>query len=193
MKNFRRVSSMAAPQSAPAPAALDILGRFGPGGGRLVICLTPGLVSGAELLFLLIEHVASAIHPVTRLFACPASLLPRSLGAFLRLGANYVACFIARARRVQHTDYRSDTETRQEPQEAVAITIRHNYLLNFSIGDGSTLKCERQFAGGGTGVSRACPERSRRVRPGGEARLSTNQLFRPYQRSSCAGRAKGGE
>ena len=54
---------------------LDILGRFYPGRGRLVIGLTASLVSGAELLFLLVEHVASAIHPVTRLFACPTSVM----------------------------------------------------------------------------------------------------------------------
>src|SRR5712671_6126296 len=109
---------------------LKILAWFGSGGGRLVICLAAGLVSVAELLFLLIEHVASAIHPVIRLFARPASLLARLLAAFLRFGAKHVACFFSGVRRVQHTDYSSHTKPRQEPQKAVAITIRHNYLLN---------------------------------------------------------------
>src|SRR5208337_3531815 len=109
----------------------EILRRLGR--GRLVICLAARLVSVAELLFLLVEHVASAIHPVPRLFARPASLLPHALAAFLRLGANYVACFLAGMRRVQHTHDRSDTETRQKPQEAIAFMIRHNRLLNFSM------------------------------------------------------------
>jgi hypothetical protein len=112
---------------------LDILGRFGCCGGRLVVRLAASLVCGAELLLLLVEHVASAIHPVIRLFASTTSVVTRSLAAFLRLGANHIARFIAGARGVQHTHYRSDPETSQKPQEAIAITIRHNYLLNFSV------------------------------------------------------------
>src|SRR5207302_6969956 len=136
MKNFRRVSSMAAPQTALGlrlrsccSSLLKILAWLRSGGGRLVICLAAGLVSVAELLFLLIEHVASAIHPVIRLFARPASLLARLLAAFLRFGAKHVACFFSGVRRVQHTDYSSHAKPRQEPQKAIAITIRHNYLL----------------------------------------------------------------
>src|ERR1035437_1813193 len=112
---------------------LGTLGRFWPSRGRLVIGLTARPVSGAELLFLLVEPAAAAIPPVARLFACPTSLGPRSLAAFLRLGTNGIAGFIAGAGRVQHADYCSHTATRQEPQKAVAFTIRHNSLLVFSV------------------------------------------------------------
>src|SRR4029077_1030661 len=105
IKNFRRVSSMAAPQLLLGYSCcflprlpLKILAWFGPGGGRLVICLAARLVSVAELLFLLIEHVASAIHPVIRLFARATSLLARFLGAFLRFGAKHVACLFSGVR-----------------------------------------------------------------------------------------------
>src|ERR1019366_2489248 len=131
IKTLRRVSSIGC---SCCCLPRDILGRFGSGRGRLVIGLTAGLVSVAELVFLLVDHFASAIHPVTGLFACPPSGLTRAFAAFLRFGANYVACFIAGARRIQHTDYSSDTEPCQEPQEAVAVMIRHNYLLrNLSV------------------------------------------------------------
>ncbi len=45
--------------------------------------------------------------------------------------------------------------------------------------------CPRDESYGGvTGVSRACPERSRRVQPGGDARLSTSKrlVARSYKR-----------
>src|SRR5208282_973751 len=111
---------------------LDVLGRLGVGSG-FVVSLPTRLVRRTEPLLLLVKHVVSAIDPVASLFAHAASLLPRSFGAFLRLGANCVAHFIAGARRVQHADYSSDAQTRQEPQETVAVTIRHNYLLNLSV------------------------------------------------------------
>src|ERR1700676_43731 len=95
IKIFRRLSSMAAPGLLlllfAALARLKILGRFGSGGSRLVIRLAAGLVSGAELLLLLIEHVAPAVYPFIRLFARTASLLARLLATFLRLGAKHIA------------------------------------------------------------------------------------------------------
>src|SRR5882762_9345589 len=104
IKTFRRVSSMAAPQLLLGCSCcfrrLKILAWFGSGGSRLVICLAAGLVSVAELLFLLAEHVASAVHPVIRLFARPATLLARLLTAFLRLGAKHVACLDRKSTRL---------------------------------------------------------------------------------------------
>src|SRR5277367_5391299 len=79
---------------------LDVLAGLSPGRGRLAISLTAGLVCRAESLFLLIEHIAAALHPVICLFAGPASLLSSALAAFLRLGTKHVAHFIAGARRI---------------------------------------------------------------------------------------------
>src|SRR5260370_14853269 len=64
----------------------------------------------------------------------------------MRFRAKLVACFFSRVGRVQHANYSSDAEPCQEPQKAAAITICHNYLLNFSAyRNGSILICERQF------------------------------------------------
>jgi hypothetical protein len=76
-------------------------------------------------------------------------VLPRPLAAFLRLGANYVAHFVAGFGRIQHANHGSNPEPCQKPQEAVAVTFRHDYLLKDSllcISDGSTLICEKQFS-----------------------------------------------
>src|SRR5271157_4376530 len=109
---------------------LDILRRLAPSRGGLAVSLPPRLVGRAEPLFLLVDHVGAAIHPVAGLFARPASLLPRPLAAFLGLGANHIPHFIARAWRIQHSHHRSHPKPCQEPQEAVAFTLRHNCLLN---------------------------------------------------------------
>src|ERR1700689_5981709 len=103
IKILRRLSSIGAPIVAPTArcsdrAPLDILRRFGSGGGRLRIRLTASFISGAEALFLLVEHIVAAVHPLARLFARAASLLARLIAAFLRFGANHIAHLIARAR-----------------------------------------------------------------------------------------------
>jgi hypothetical protein len=113
-------------------------------------------------------------------------VVPRALAAFLRLGANYIAHFIAGLRRVQHTDHRSDTEPRQEPQEAIAITIRHNLPPQFlCTSNGSTLICENTIH-----AARALPAQLREGFPQ-QGCCGGNKKW--HQRSSCAGRAKGGE
>src|ERR1035441_3332135 len=132
---------------------LRIFLRLGGGSSRLVIGLPSGFVSVAKLLFLLIDHIASAIDPIIGLFARPARLLTRAIGALLRLGADYVPRLVACLGGIQHTDYGSYAETRKKPQKAAAVTIRHHCLLNIfqyvfqPHSDGSTGVCERQFTG----------------------------------------------
>src|ERR1035438_1022600 len=133
--------------------ALRIFLRLGRGRSRLVISLTSGFVSVAKLLFLLIDHIASAIDPIVGLFARPARLVTRAIGALLRLGADYIPRLVARLGGIQHTDCGSYAETRKKPQKAAAVTIRHHRLLNIlqyvfqPYSDGSTGVCERQFTG----------------------------------------------
>src|ERR1700693_223437 len=115
-------------------SGLHILSLFSTGRGRLVISLSASLISRAELFLLIVEHVASAIHPLTRLLFRPASLLTRLLAALLCLGAQHFARFIAGARRIQHTDHSSNSEPCQKPQETSTITICHNCLLFLYIG-----------------------------------------------------------
>ena len=71
--------------------------------------------------------------PIRSPVRVPAERAARPFAAFLRLRANHFPHLIARSWSVQNADHSPNTQTRQEPQKAVAVTIRHNCLLNFSI------------------------------------------------------------
>src|SRR4029077_5948171 len=123
---------------ADAAFSLDAAGRFRARGGCLTIGLTAGLVGGPELLFLLADNVATAIHPISCLFPRFASLLSNPLAPFLSLRDQHFARLFSGSRRVQYAHYRSDPGTRQKPHKTVAVTIRHDFLLNSFLLDGST-------------------------------------------------------
>ena len=60
-------------------------------------------------------------------------LLPKTLPAFLCLGADYVTRLVARAWRVKNSSHRSDAQSGEKPKEAVAIAVRHECLLHHCI------------------------------------------------------------
>src|SRR5437867_4745621 len=112
--------------------SLDAAGRFCARGGGFTIRLTARFIGCPELLFLLADNVAPALHPVSRLLARLASLLSHPLTSLLSLGNQHLARFFSGARSVQYAHYGSDPETRQKPHKAVAITIRHDFLLTLA-------------------------------------------------------------
>src|SRR5215471_7884663 len=94
--------------------------------GLLVISLSSCLVSGTETLFLLVKNVLPAIRPVLSLFTNPSRLTAHSFAPFLSFRAKHLARFFSRARRIQNSNNRPYSETRQEPQKCVAVAICHS-------------------------------------------------------------------
>src|SRR5207302_9882655 len=74
-----------------------------------------------------------AIHPVGSLLAglaCPAAHV---IASFFRARAECIPRLATRTRRVEHSYHRAQTQSCEEPTEAIPITIRHvRYLLNIN-------------------------------------------------------------
>jgi hypothetical protein len=69
-----------------AKAVSKILGAAAFRSRGFVVCLTPRLVRGTELLLLLTQHIPSTIHPIRRLFLSLPSAIADELTTFFRLG-----------------------------------------------------------------------------------------------------------
>src|SRR5215469_13762814 len=111
-------------RNEPARNRLEILG--GAGFRRcLVIRLATSFISGAELLLLLVHHVAATIGPVLRLVPRLARPAPHILPALFGARFQYFPCFRPRTWGIQNSGQCSQSQARQEPYEAIAIPIRH--------------------------------------------------------------------
>src|ERR1700745_3691951 len=79
---------------------------------RFVVSLPSGIVSGAELIFLLIEHFAAAIDPIICLRPRGACPVANELASLFGLGQQSLASLIPGARSIQHPSHRTYSQTR---------------------------------------------------------------------------------
>src|SRR6185369_14086052 len=105
--------------------------------------LTPGFISGTELLFLLINNLASAIYPLICLLAGFIGPFTYVFTAFIRFRTQHFPGFAAGSWCIQNPYCRTNAYARQKPKEAVAISVCHS-SSNIYL-DGSTRNIELQF------------------------------------------------
>ncbi len=89
--------------------------------GGFAISLAPRLVGRADLVFLLVQVVASLIGPASCLFTSLAGALFNRITAIFRDLANTLARFFARLRGIKNSYRRADTQAGQEPQETTSV------------------------------------------------------------------------
>src|SRR5205085_181349 len=111
---------------APAYAGRsDVLrsSRFASRG--LLVCLAPGIVSGLELIALLIHVVTAAIHPLRGLVTSFASPILYEIASFFRSFADGLPHFRTSLGSIKDANHRADSEPCKKPKKTIAVTIRH--------------------------------------------------------------------
>src|SRR5947209_1009863 len=103
----------------------DVLGSLGSTRGRVLIRLAPGVVRRLKLIALLVEIVASALDPIGRLAGGFARAVLHEIATFLSPLANCLPNLGPRFGRKENANCSAHAQARQEPQQTVAITIRH--------------------------------------------------------------------
>jgi hypothetical protein len=123
---------------------LKILGGFGRFGRDFLIGVFAGFVRGPNLFFLLVDYVASLVDPIGGLLTSFLRSCANEIASLVSFGAQNFAGLGARARRVQNPYGCSNANSGKKPQDAAAISIRHNQFLH-SKSDGSIHPAELQF------------------------------------------------
>src|SRR5215469_12280761 len=92
---------------------------------RVLIRLSSGFVSGAELFLLLTHHFAATISPLRSLLPRFPRAVPDVVPAFFGPRAYRLARLATRTRCIQNSRQRAQSQSRQEPYETISVTIRH--------------------------------------------------------------------
>lgn len=91
-----------------------------------MVRLPASLISGPELFFLLLKSIPASVRPLLRLFPSFASASTHVLASFLGLRTNGTPRLAACQGRVKNTYHGAESQSCQEPQETIAITIGHS-------------------------------------------------------------------
>src|SRR5579872_4870179 len=103
------------------------IGAFLALAGGLAKCMTSGVHCRAELLFLASDHFLAPLDPLFYGVLGFLPAFPDEITAFLRGVAEGVPRLSTGARRVEHTQKRPKTKSRDKPHQVVGIVfLRHS-------------------------------------------------------------------